>query len=74
MFSKILTITTLTILHSQASVAQRPEVEMADGLRADGKIWVVVGVIAILFAGLFVYLINTDKKLRRIEKQMKEKQ
>lgn len=44
------------------------KIEMADQLRSDGKIWVVVGTIAVIVAGLFVYLILLEKKVRKIEK------
>ena len=43
--------------------------EMADGLRTEGKIYVVVAVIATIFAGIIAYLIYIDRKLSRIEKQ-----
>ena len=51
-------------------VAQSPEAspEMADGLRADGKIWVVVVVLATIFAGIIATLIRTDRKIARLEK------
>ena len=45
-------------------------VEMADRMRADGKIYVLVGVIAIIFAGITVYLINTDRKITKLEKNL----
>jgi hypothetical protein len=45
-------------------------VDMADRMRADGKIYVVVGIIAILFAGITVYLINTDRKISKLEKNI----
>ena len=35
---------------------------------ADGKIYVVVGVVLIILLGLFAYLFYIDKKLSRIEK------
>jgi CcmD family protein len=38
-----------------------------------GKIFVVVAVLAVIMAGLFVYLFLIDRKVRKIEKQMKEK-
>lgn len=44
--------------------------EMADGLRADGKIYIVVGVVVIILIGFFVYLINTDQKIRSLEKEV----
>lgn len=45
-------------------------VEMADRMRADGKIYVLVGVIAIIFAGITLYLINTDRKITKLEKNL----
>lgn len=51
--------------------AQRP-VEMADQFRADGKIRVVIAVIAIIFIGLLVYLIRLDRRLSQLEKAQKQ--
>lgn len=45
-------------------------VEMADQMRADGKIYVLVGVILIIFAGITVYVVNTDRKISKIEKNL----
>jgi hypothetical protein len=42
--------------------------EMASLMRSNGKIYVVVTVLLIILAGLFLYLINTDRKLSRLEK------
>ena len=50
-----------------AQDAQGPD--MADGLRADGMIWVVVGVILIILAGLFLSLIGLDRRIRRMERE-----
>lgn len=44
-------------------------VEMADALRADGKFWVVVGVIALVFVCLASYLLWMDRKVTRLEKR-----
>ena len=46
------------------------DVEMADTMRSEGKIYVVVLVVAIVFSGLILYAMNTDRKLRRIEKEI----
>ncbi len=57
-------------------MAQQPVtsgVEMADQLRADGKIWVVVAVIAAIFAGIVVYLIRLDRQIGKLEKEVNEK-
>lgn len=49
-------------------------VEMADVMRSNGKIYVVVAVIMTVFVGLIVYTISIDRKLTRLEKQVfKEK-
>jgi CcmD family protein len=45
-------------------------VEMADVMRSNGKIYVLVGVIAIIFAGITVYLISTDRKISKLEKNL----
>ncbi|GAA4848104.1 CcmD family protein [Algivirga pacifica] len=44
------------------------EVEMADVMRDNGKIFVVVGVVAIIMGGMFYYLIAIDRKVSKIEK------
>ncbi|AGA77077.1 CcmD family protein [Echinicola vietnamensis] len=46
-------------------------VEMADEMRSNGKIYVLVGVIGIVMGGILVYLIGTDKKLSRLEKEFR---
>jgi hypothetical protein len=56
------------LLNSQAAFAQ--DAEMADGMRANGKIYVVVGIILVVLVGLVVYLFMIDKKLTRIEDQL----
>ena len=38
------------------------------GLRADGKIYVVVAVIVTILLGLFIYVIRLDRKISRLEK------
>ena len=44
------------------------DVEMADTVRSSGKIYVVVGSIAIVFIGLVIYLFTIDRRLTRLEK------
>lgn len=64
------------LLLSQNLLAQQPVsdgVGMADQLRADGKIWVVVAVIIAVFAGIVVYLVRLDRQITKLEKEVKEK-
>ncbi len=44
---------------------------MAEGMRANGKIYVVVSVLIIILSGLFIYLIRLDRKISRLERNMK---
>jgi CcmD family protein len=48
------------------------EIEMADQMRADGKIYVVVGVLLIILVGLLLYLVSIDRKLKRLEKEVEQ--
>ena len=43
-------------------------VEMADTLRSNGKIYVVVAVVVIILLGLFLYLLRLDRKISKLEK------
>jgi CcmD family protein len=45
--------------------------EMADALRQNGKIYVVVVAVAIIVAGMLAYLISLDRKVSRLEKEIK---
>lgn len=51
-----------------ALISKAQDVEMADQLRGEGKIYVVIGVILIILTGLFIYLIRLDRKLSKLEK------
>ena len=58
------------VLRAQDTGAGRP-VEMADRLRADGKIYVVVAVLLTIFTGIIAYVIRLDRKISRLEKGSK---
>lgn len=45
------------------------KVEMADVMRQNGKIYVVVGVIMIIFAGITFYVYRLDQKIGALEKE-----
>lgn len=45
-------------------------VEMADAMRTEGKIYVVVAVLVVMFTGLLAYAIRIDQKLGRLEKEL----
>lgn len=55
------------------SIAQElksSELEMADTFRSEGKIYVVVLVVVIVFTGLVLYAVNTERKLSKVEKEI----
>lgn len=58
------------LVSAQDSTAGKP-VEMADRLRADGKIYVVVAVLLTIFIGIIAYVIRLDRKIGRLEKAAK---
>ena len=43
----------------------------AFSMRSNGKIYVVVSVILIIFTGIILYLIRLDRKITRLEKETK---
>lgn len=52
--------------------AQTESPEMADAMRANGKIYVVVTVLVIIFIGIVVYLVTIDRKTKRLENELNE--
>jgi len=63
-------ISLIIILLTSFNLFAQEEVQMADQMRADGKIWVVVAVIAVVFVGIIAYLVLLDRKIRKIEKNL----
>ncbi len=64
---------TLTFLFAilQSFAQETQKVEMADALRSSGKIYVVVGVIAVIFLGIATYLFYMERRLSKLEKEQK---
>jgi heme/copper-type cytochrome/quinol oxidase subunit 2 len=46
-------------------------VEMADVMRSNGKIYVVVAVAAVVMAGIIGYMVYMDMRIRQIENKNK---
>jgi ABC-type sulfate transport system permease component len=66
----LLAVLLLPALQAVAQTADAPE--MADALRGSGKIYVVVAVVTVVLAGLLAFLISLDKKVSRLERELKE--
>jgi len=54
-------------------MAMSQPVEMADTMRSEGKIYVVVAILVVIFLGLIGYLVMLDRKITRIEKKLEKK-
>ena len=57
------------VLFSAVLFAQNNDIEMADTMRSNGKIYVVFAVALVILIGIFLYLIRLDRKLTRLEKE-----
>lgn len=50
------------------------QVEMADTMRSEGKIYVVVAITLTVLAGLIIYLFLIERKVKKLENLLDEKQ
>jgi len=60
-----------SLLINLLAFAQDTSVDMADTMRKEGKIYVVVAIILTIFAGIIFYLIRLDRKITKLEKEEK---
>ena len=61
----LLVITTTSIV----MFAQDKKVEMADRMRSNGRIYVVVAVVLTILTGLILYVVRLDRKMSKLEKE-----
>lgn len=59
----------VSTINTLAQAVDNDQVEMAEQMRAEGKIYVVVAVVLAVFIGLILYLISVDRKISRLEKE-----
>ncbi len=64
-----LLLVVVCLLFSAITFAQAKQVEMADTMRSNGKIYTVVAVCLTILIGLFIYVFAIDRKLRKLEKE-----
>jgi len=62
---KMFSITALLFL---TIITTAQDIEMADGMKANGKIYVVIAVMLTILAGLVLYLVRLDRKISKLEK------
>lgn len=66
-------VLTLSLLISMHSIAGAQEIEMADAMRSEGKIYVVVVIAAIALTILSIYMFRIDKKVSKLEKEINKR-
>ena len=64
---KKIILASLLLLISCSVIAQ-DKVDMADTMRSNGRIYVVVSVVVTILLGLILYLVRLDRKMSRLEK------
>jgi len=65
---KRLSMLAMALVSSLAAAAQE-QVAMADAMRSNGKIYIVVAVCLTILIGLFLYVVSVDRKISRLEKE-----
>jgi hypothetical protein len=63
----------IALLFVSAVVYGQANPEMADVMRSEGKIYVVVGIILIVLTGLVAYLFILDRKVKKLENLLAER-
>ena len=63
-------ISFLSLFLASFSLFAQQKIEMADKMREDGSIWVVVAVVIITFIGLIIYLVAVDRKVKKLEEKL----
>jgi len=63
----------LFILICSIGFSQENQVQMADTFYKEGKIYVVIAIFSIVLLGLALYLFFIERKVKKLEEQIKEK-
>lgn len=66
--NKIITMFFLVLI-AFAAEAQEKKAGMADVMRDNGRIYVVVAVVLTILTGLLLYVYRLDKKISKLEKE-----
>lgn len=59
----------LMLMGSNTLLWAQEKVEMADTMRSNGKIYIVVAICLTILIGLFLYVWSVDRKISKIEKE-----
>ncbi|MBD1394756.1 CcmD family protein [Mucilaginibacter glaciei] len=69
---KLILLAAILFCFLAANAQNGQDVTMGDVMRSEGKIYVVVVTMVIVFAGLAIYLFSMDRRLKKIEKENNE--
>lgn len=73
MIKKIIILLLLSFVHLSIVAQKKTQnIEMADVMRSNGKIYVVVAVLGLILLGVFLYLFLLDKKIGKLEKETRD--
>ena len=70
-FKKLFSLLSLLMV-SLTGFGQDKKVEMADLMRSNGRIYVVVAVVLTILIGLILYVVRLDRKMTRLERENKQ--
>ncbi|MDO8999927.1 MAG: CcmD family protein [Bacteroidota bacterium] len=70
MIKKILSLVLLLSALATSAQETTSSPQMADAFRSEGKIYVVIAVIAIIFIALVAFLITIERNVKKLEKQI----
>ena len=68
---KQITLLLFSVLSCISVFAQENKVDMADKMRSNGRIYVVVAVVLTILIGLILYVIKLERKINKLEKETK---
>lgn len=57
------------LLPALVQAQDKQNVEMADLMRGNGRIYVVVAVVLTILIGLILYIVRLEKKIHKLEKE-----
>jgi K+-transporting ATPase A subunit len=63
----------IVLLATASLTASAQDAEMADTMRSEGKIYVVVAIVLVILLGLIGYLVFIERKVSGLEKRLPQK-
>jgi len=73
MIKTLLLFATSSLWSALLFAQEEEKVDMADTMRSNGRIYVVVAVVVLILLGLLLYLIRLDRKISRMEREKQSK-